>query len=71
MVKSSKGVVVVENKYPRLMESSVTHCIVLMIEEKTGIVIYSKTTDDPFGDYSDDWDMDCFSDYIGSITLSH
>ena len=67
--------------YPKLMIAENTGVIVLMTAEKanegTGTIVRPATL---YGDsmewmrighYSDTWVMECFSDYIGSVTLTN
>jgi hypothetical protein len=52
--------------FPKLMISG--EIIVFFIKEKYGIILYTKE-DYELGDYSETWDMLCFKDYEGEITL--
>lgn len=55
--------------YPKLMK---THSgqVVLFHRNKTGMVVKS-TGNNAIGHFSENWDMNSFTDYTGSITLTN
>lgn len=61
----------IEIKYPCLMKSSNYGVIVLFISQKCGTCLDVGHSNNELGEYSDYWDMDCFSPFDGEITLKN
>lgn len=59
-----------EVPFPKLMISR-KGTIVLFYEEHCGTCLKSPLGNTPIGSYSRDWDMECFSDFDGEVTLSN
>lgn len=63
-----------ENKeskqFPKLMRLKGSDTIVLMSHPKVGVVV-NEGKHHMVGSYFQYWDMDCFEDFNGSITLSN
>ena len=58
--------------FPKLMIGTTSQCIVLFRSPKTGVVVYQgKHYDYPLGFDSGAWDMEYFTDFNGSVTLSN
>lgn len=58
--------------YPFLGVSRKNKTIVLFTDPCVGVCVYaSKTSGSDLGEFSDDWDMDCFELYTGTITLEN
>ena len=58
------------HSYPKLMESEDANLIVLMTAPKNGVVVHA-SEEYGVGHSSDDWDMECFTDYNGTIELKN
>lgn len=56
--------------FPKLMKCKHYNFIVLMSSKKTGVVV-SNNAYYEVGFISATWDMSCFEDFNGSITLSN
>ena len=68
MIKSVRNESEVESAYPKIMKSN--NLVVLFSSHKKGVVIGSTSLYD-VGHISEDWAMDCFDNFVGSITLSN
>lgn len=63
-----------EIKFPCLMISSTSDTIVLFFDNKEGTVVWcleDSSTDCEVGEYYDGWNMNIFSPYTGTVTLSN
>lgn len=60
-----------EITYPCLMKSSLTGAIMLFSEEDCGVVLHPGDNEFAIGTYLDDRDMDRFTPFHGSVTLSN
>ena len=59
-------------KYPCLMVSEVTGCIVLFEEDSCGVTVNpDKHLVFPIGHYSNGWIMRCFSKFKGKVILQN
>ena len=60
-----------ELPFPKLMIAEDGE-IVLFSEEKVGVIVNTKINSFyQIGEYSDDWHMNSFKDFYGSITMSN
>lgn len=64
IVKKSKPI------YPRLMLETNQTRIILFTGSGTGTVVHSGHLMD-IGDYCSTWDMDCFTEFTGTIELKN
>ena len=60
-----------ENEYPRLMIDKEQSIIVLFIGKGNGIVVNSASKGFFTGNSDDDWNMDYFTNYNGTVTLEN
>ena len=57
--------------YPKLMISTKTDTIVLMVRHSEGFIVHDNHSVKPIGDYSETWIMNNFVDYNGVVELSN
>lgn len=57
--------------YPYLAINNDNNRIVLFTDVRKGIVLYAGDGDRQMGFYSNDWNMDSYEIYTGSVTLSN
>lgn len=61
-----------ELPFPKLMICDEKRFVVLMVENKTGVVIYAADTRSwKVGGRCSDWDMSRFKDFNGTVALSN
>lgn len=60
---------VIKKDYPKLMKHREADYVVLFIVEDGGTVVYTDGEHHSIGDYSEDWLMEEFIDFNGSVIL--
>ncbi len=60
-----------DKPFPKLMICIHTGLIVLMTDECSGTFVGNQSKIYPFGHYSDTWNINHFTDFTGSVTLSN
>jgi hypothetical protein len=58
-------------EFPKLMTNVVTGTIVLFETEGKGVALVGDAYSECLGDFSENWNMDHFTDYYGQITIEN
>ena len=57
--------------YPKLMQGTESNVIVFFTEKRKGIIVNGNREEDELGWYYENWNMDFFQDFNGTIKLSN